>query len=144
MRYLISCFALFVSFSLTAQTGYKIDFKIQGIKDTTVYLAYYYGENTHRADTARANKNGAFSFTGKNMLGQGVYRLLFSKGKELLIGFDFVIGKDQQFLMETSSDDYVKNMKITGDEDNKIFFESLMHDMERGKEASPFIKVLND
>jgi peroxiredoxin len=144
MRYPIFCFVLFISFSLVAQTGYKIDFKIKGIKDTTVYLAYYYGENTHRSDTARADKNGAFSFSGKNILGQGVYRLIFAKGKELVIGFDFVIGKDQQFLMETSSEDYVKNMKITGDEDNKIFFESLTHDMERGREASSLLKILND
>ena len=144
MRYWISCFALLVTLSVAAQEGYKIDFKIKGIKDTTVYLGYYYGESTYRSDTARADKNGAFSFSGKGKLGQGVYMLIFQKGKELIRGIEFIMGTDQEFLMETSSEDYVKNMKVTGDEDNKLFFENMMHNMERGKEADPFLKVLND
>jgi peroxiredoxin len=144
MRYLFSCLALLTSLTLAAQTGYKIDFKIKGIKDTTVYLGYYYGESTYRSDTARADKNGAFSFTGKTTLGQGVYMLIFPKGKDLLRGVEFVVGLDQTFLMETSTEDYVKNMKVTGDEDNRLFFENMIHNMERGKEAEPFVKVLND
>ncbi len=114
MRYLFSCLALLTSLSLAAQGGYKIDFNIKGIKDTTVYLGYYYGESTYRSDTARADKNGTFSFSGKTTLGQGVYMLIFQKGKELLRGVEFVVGQDQNFQMETSTEDYVKNMKVTG------------------------------
>lgn len=144
MRYLFFCLALITAFSLAAQGGYKIDFKIKGIKDTTVYLGYYYGESTYRSDTARADKNGAFSFSGKTALGQGVYMLIFPKGKELLRGVEFVVGHDQHFLLETNTEDYVKYMKVTGDDDNRLFFENMTHNMERGKEAEPFVKVLND
>ncbi len=35
-------------------------------------------------------------------------------------------------------------MKVTGDAENKLFFEQMLFNMERHKEAEPFIKVLQD
>ncbi len=35
-------------------------------------------------------------------------------------------------------------MKVTGDPDNKLFFDNWKRTMERHKEAEPFIKVLQD
>src|ERR1043166_4724954 len=55
----ILVFSSLVSF---AQNGHKIDFKIQGWKDTTVYLGRYQGETTVITDTAEVNSVGAFTF----------------------------------------------------------------------------------
>jgi len=55
-----------------------------------------------------------------------------------------VIGDSQHFSMVTSTEDYVLNMKVTGDPDNKLFFESMVYNMERHKEAEPFLKVIQD
>ncbi len=33
--------------------------------------------------------------------------------------------------MSTRREDYVKNMKVTGDVDNKLFFENMVFNMER-------------
>lgn len=144
MRFI--CFLIFVFSSLlsVAQTGYKLDFKVAGLKDTTVYLGNYYGPSTYRSDTARVDKNGSFSFSGKKTLPQGVYILIVQKGKELLKAFDFVISDDQNFALETTTDDFIGKMKVTGDVDNQLFFENMVYNMERGKEADPFIKVLQD
>jgi thiol-disulfide isomerase/thioredoxin len=131
---------LLLSLNGIAQPGYQIRMKVSGLRDTTAYLGYYYGESTFIKDTARINHAGEFTFDGKQTLPQGVYFLVLNKTRV----FEFVVSQDQHFLLETSTSDYVKNMKVTGDVDNKLFFENMVFNMERHKEAEPFIKVLQD
>src|SRR6476660_2136533 len=133
-------FFMVCSVSALAQSGYKISFKIKGWKDTTAYLGHFYGESTYIKDTARVNKLGEFFFDNKTTLPQGVYFLVVNKNKI----FDFVVGDDQFFTLETEAPDYVPNMKIVGDEDNKLFFENIAFNIARHKEAEPFIKTLKD
>jgi thiol-disulfide isomerase/thioredoxin len=136
---LISLF--FISaITVSAQTGYKIQFRIDGLKDTTAYLGYYYGESTFIKDTAKVNGRGEFIFDGKEALPQGVYFLVLDKTRI----FEMVVGATQQFSMATRTSDYVKNMIVTGDTDNKLFFQNMAFNMERHKEAEPFIKILQD
>lgn len=131
---------LFVSFCSAGQAGFKIDLKIKGLKDTTVYLAYYSGESTFLKDTAHVDGTGSFTFDGKQPLDQGVYLVVLNK-KWI---FDFVLSDQQHFSFETSTEDYVKNMKVVGDEDNRLYFENMIYNVERHKEASPFIKIIQD
>jgi peroxiredoxin len=132
------------SIASLAQPGYKLDFKIKGLKDTTVYLGYYLMENTLIRDTARVDKNGSFSYDGKKNLDPGTYFLVLDTKKDKLKLFDFMMSADQQFALETSTEDYNLNMKATGDEDNRVFFENIAFSAERQKEAEPYIKVLRD
>ncbi|MBL7852587.1 MAG: DUF5106 domain-containing protein [Cyclobacteriaceae bacterium] len=125
-----------------ADTGYQLDFRIKELKDTTVLLGYYYGESTFVRDTARSDKEGKFSFTGVKPLERGVYFLVLNRTK--LFDPGFVVGKDQHFLMETGGPDYIRNMKVTGDEDNRLFFENMVFNGDRHKEAEPFMKILRD
>jgi len=131
---------LLASASCLAQTGYSVRFTVDGLKDTTAYLGYYYGESTFIKDTAQVNSKGEFVFDGKQSLPQGVYFLVLNKTRI----FEFVISQDQHFSLATNTADYVKNMKVTGDIDNQLFFENMIFNMERHKEAEPFIKVLQD
>src|SRR5688572_20523166 len=131
---------LFISVQAIAQTGYKIEFKVDGLKDTTAYLGYYYGESTFVKDTAKVDSKGQFIFNGIKPLDQGVYFLVLDKTRL----FDFVVSTDQQFALSTNTNDYFKNMVVAGDQDNKLFFENMTFNMERHKEAEPFIKVLQD
>ncbi len=131
---------LFLASTALAQEGYQIKFKVQGWQDTTAYLGHYYGESTYLKDTARVNSKGEFVFDGKKSLPRGVYFLVMNKTKI----FEMVIGTTQRFSMETRSDDYIKGMKVTGDVDNKLFFEQMLFNMDRHKEAEPFAKILQD
>lgn len=140
MRISLLTLVLLISFGCLAQTGYKIRFKVNGLKDTTAYLGYYYGESTFVKDTAKVNATGEFLFDGKQTLPQGVYFLVLNKTRI----FEFLVGQHQQFTLETNTADYIKNMKVTGDVDNKLFFENMVFNMERHKEAEPFIKVIQD
>lgn len=133
-------FAAFVSGVSSAQTGYNLQFKIDGLKDTTVMLGYYYGESTYVKDTAQADTKGEFLFDGKDPLVQGVYFLIVNKTRI----FEFVVSHDQQFRIESATADYIKSMKVTGDLDNKLFLDNMLFNMDRHKEAEPFLKVLQD
>lgn len=140
MRIGVLAICLLSSVLAWGQNEYKIDFKINGLKDTTAYLGYYYGESTYVKDTARVNSQGIFSFSGKPKLPHGIYFLILNKTRI----FELAISDDQQFKLETSTDDYVKNMKVTGDEDNRIFFENMVFNMQKHKEADPFLTILQD
>ncbi|MGE0773295.1 MAG: thioredoxin-like domain-containing protein [Cyclobacteriaceae bacterium] len=123
-----------------AQTGYQLDFKIKGLKDTTIYLGYYYGEQTYIKDTTRVNSDGSFRFDGNQSLPHGVYFIVLNKTRL----FEMAMSADQQFSLATTTDDYVKNMKVTGDEDNRLFFENMVFNMTRNKEAEPYVAILRD
>ncbi len=66
VRLLITC--LLLPLMSVAQEGYNLKFKIDGLKDTTVYLGNYYGETTYMKDTAQVNSKGEFVFEGKKPL----------------------------------------------------------------------------
>ena len=133
---------IMLSYMADAQTkpGYSIQFKIEGLKDTTAYLGYYFTENTYVRDTAKVNSKGEFTFEGNQTLTQGIYFLVLDKSRI----FDFAIGSNQYFSLQTSTSDYIKNMVVKNDIDNKLFFENMMSVGMLGKEAEPFIKVLQD
>ncbi len=69
--------ALFVSVFLgisiaTIAGGYNLQFKINGIPDKTVKLAYYFADKQYLKDTTVA-QNGAFVFRGDEALPGGIY-----------------------------------------------------------------------
>jgi thiol-disulfide isomerase/thioredoxin len=148
MKLSVVAFIAFVIVSpVFSQTSYRLDFKIKNWKDTTIYLGTYFGENTVIRDTAQV-KSGSFYFDGKKPLPGGAYYLVMGKNKL----FDFVVGKNKFFTIETIADtkdplkieDYIKNIVIKNDEDNKLFFDHLHFLAEQHKEAEPLIKILKD
>jgi len=130
---------------ISAQSGCQLDFKIKSWKDTTVYLGSWIGETNVVKDTAFV-KQGAFHFDGKKALPQGVYYLILAKTKL----FEFVIGDDQFFSLETNAsgylkiDEYVTNMVVKGDVDNQLYFEDIAFNIEQNKTAMPLLKILKD
>jgi hypothetical protein len=139
MRIALFCLLTFFSANVFGQ-AYKINFKVKGLKDTTVYLGYYYGESTFIKDTARVNGTGDFVFDGKKPLSHGIYFLVLNKTRL----FELPVSDNQTFTLETSTEDYIKNMQVKGDVDNKLFFENMVFNMERHKEAEPSIKIVQD
>lgn len=142
MKYVLGLLIVLNALPLWSQEGYKIDFRVKELKDTTVYLGYYFGDGTFLKDTARADHAGRFSFSGTKRLDKGIYFLVLGKMKAFEPGF--IVYKNQHFSMEASTSDYVRTMKVTGDEDNRLFFENMLFNADRHKEAEPYITVLKD
>jgi peroxiredoxin len=129
-----------ISAAAHAQTGYKLDFKVKGLKDTTAFLAYYDRDQTYLRDTAKVDSQGVFSFENSKPLQQGAFMVVLDKTPV----FQFVIGHDQRFSMETDVEDYTKHMVVTGDEDNKLFFDNANYLSQKYKESESIIKILRD
>ncbi|MEJ0032285.1 MAG: redoxin domain-containing protein [Bacteroidota bacterium] len=131
---------LLISAATYGQSGYKMDFKVKGLKDTTVLLAYHNGEQNYLKDTAKVDSRGNFSFEDPKSLAQGAFMLVI--GKNTL--FEFVLGADQRFSMESDTADLIGHMVVNGDEDNKLYFENANFIARKFKEADPYVKILKD
>lgn len=131
---------VFISTAAWSQSGSRFDFKIKGLKDTTVYLGYSAGEQSYIRDTAVVNSTGNFSFESAKPIGQGMYMVILKNNPVL----QFVVGQDQQFLIETDTEDYAGHAVVTGDEDNKLFFENSAFIAGKFKQADPYVKALKD
>jgi len=129
-----------MTISAQAQTGYKIDIVVSGLRDTTAFLGYYYGEQAFLRDTARVGPKGAFVFDGAKPLSPGIYFVALDKTPI----FDLVISGDQFFSLRTVKTDYVGAMKVTGDLDNELFYQNMAFNKARNDEAEPHIKILKD
>jgi len=142
MKKLFFALSFFTTLTVAGQTkpAYAIQFKVQGLKDTTAYLGYNYAESSYVRDTAKVNGKGEFTFDGKQALPQGIYFLVLDKSRI----FDFVVGSNQHFSLETNTTDYVRNMVVKNDVDNKLFFDNMMHNGALSKEAEPHVKILQD
>ena len=139
MRSIFTLVLLTISILSSAQK-YKIEFKIDGLSDTTVYLGNFFGESTYVKDTARVNKKGECIFDGNKELEEGNYFLVLNKTRL----FDFLVGEDKFFKLTTSTEDYLENLKVEGDIENKIFIEDMKFNAERNKEARPYVEIIQD
>ncbi len=145
MKKLFLLIALAISIGASAQTnsGYSIDFKVDGLKDSTVYLGYYYFEQAYIRDTAHVNSKGEFSFKDKTPLQHGWYFLVMNKFRLM----DLMIGPDQHFSVQTDTAGLKRPVgRVTFKDgiDNKLYYENLAHNGELSKRAEPFVKIVQD
>ena len=103
-----------ISFSCLGQQ--KLQFKIDGLNDTTVFLARYFGEKLYYADTT-ISKNETVIFNKKVLVG-GIYAVVCPNSKY----FEFIVA-DEDVLMETDINDFNGKMKVIKSENNKIFYD---------------------
>ena len=83
----------------------KLQFKISGLKDTTVFLARYFGEKLYYADTT-ISKNETVIFSNKVLVG-GIYAVVCPNSKY----FEFIVA-NEDVLIETDINDFNGKMKV--------------------------------
>lgn len=118
--------AFLFCFSGYSQNSYKVEIQVDGLKDSTAYLAYYYGKGQYYRDTAQINGKGKIIFEGKDSLEHGMYSLIVSQSKT----FDFMVD-NQEIYLETDTAFTILNMKAKGSPETKIFYEYLIYLNER-------------
>lgn len=134
-------FFLFLISLLTLSTiagnskdNYKIKFKINGIKDTIVYLGHYYGDKKFAVDTANVNSKGEGTFSKNKLLPGGIYFIIMPSMHNTF--FEIIIDKDQNFELETDTTNFIKNMKLKGSEENQVFYNYQKFMIEKSAESS--------
>ncbi len=99
------------------QTGYNINIAINGLSDSTVYLAYHFGDKQYLKDTITLDKSGKGVFDGKETLPEGIYMVVLPGRKY----FEMLMSKDQQYSLECSYSDFTGTLKFTGSTENTAF-----------------------
>ncbi|MEM9340896.1 MAG: DUF5106 domain-containing protein [Bacteroidota bacterium] len=120
--------------------GYQIDLSIDGLDGAELLLGFHLEGKTYVKDTAAYQGAGKYVIQGDNLLDRGMYFIV--RDTEIL--FDLVIGGDQVFELQTSEKGWVTSMKVIGDRDNQLFYESMNFNLEMRQKAAPFIEVLED
>jgi peroxiredoxin len=139
-------FAMLIGFSMSAQKnpkkGYHIKAKIENYSHDTLILGYRLGSKTYVKDTAVGRDvAGFYNFKKDTVLDGGVY-LILTKPDNLY--YEFLIGndKEQHLTMTTTKEggDMVKNLKIEGSDDNKVFIDYLHFLGRKSKEGEALNK----
>ena len=120
----------FSSGNIFASSGYEIKVHINNLKDSTIYLGNHFGEKQYVRDTIKLDHEGWATFQGKDSLPGGIY-LIVLPGKTY---FEIIVN-EQKFTVETDTIDYIKNMKITGSLENRLFNEHQRFIIEKTQES---------
>ncbi len=116
---LVLCFA-FCGLEKSAAQGYHITLRVNGYKDTAVYLGNYYGKQTYLADTARLNSRGEAVFSGKDKLPGGIYFILLPDKQKF---FEILVDRQQDFSIAADTMNLVKRMLFHNSPDNDLFYQ---------------------
>ncbi len=126
----IFSFTLFVNASFAQ--SHQIKVTVEGLKDTSLILGYYFNKQIFVQDTAYATAHSnTYVFKGDEPLKQGVY-VVYLPDKSY---FDLLIGEDQIFDITTPPTDFVQHLKITGSSESQSFLDYQRFLSEKQKEA---------
>jgi thiol-disulfide isomerase/thioredoxin len=109
------CFTSLVSGQINK--SYEISVTINGLSDSTIYLAYHLGDKQYLKDTLKLNRNGQGVFSGKETLPQGIYMIVLPERKY----FEILISADQNFSISCSYPEFFNTLKFTGSDENSTF-----------------------
>ena len=115
------------------QNGYQIHLDLKPLKDTKVYLGYYYGKIRALADSANLDAKGTGAFTGKDRLPGGIY-FVVSPAKTIL--FEMLIDSQQHFSVSADTTAIPQSVHFTGTSDNTVFQAYTNYTNSKGKEIS--------
>jgi thiol-disulfide isomerase/thioredoxin len=99
------------------KSGYNIEITLDGLPDSTVFLAYHLGDKQYIKDTLKLDRSGHGIFNGKEALPQGLYMIVLPARKY----FEVLISTDQYFSVRCVYSDYSNTLKFTGSDENSAF-----------------------
>ena len=116
--------------------GYNINGEIEGLQDTSVMLAYYFGGKQYATDTSEVI-DGKFSFKGEKELQGGMYLVVLANQQY----FDMIVS-EQHFSFSTKLDNLIGSMSFENSKENPPFYEYLNFITQMQKEVTPIRKQL--
>jgi len=122
----------------TKEKGYQLDFQVTGaIKDSTAYLANYFGKQLYYNDTTIIGANGKFTFKKDRFLEPGKYAVVLQNNG--IKFFEFIV-EEKQVSMKTDTTDLIGNMEVIKGENNKVFYDYVRFLNDQKKEAEKLRK----
>jgi thiol-disulfide isomerase/thioredoxin len=120
--------------STSTAKGLNIKFTVKGLEGSTMILANYYGDKQYIKDTFEFDKKATLTLKADTLLPGGVYLAVFPALNNRY--FEFLVD-EQQFALETDTQDISKHMKVTGSVQNKLFYDDMyyLEDMRRKSDS---------
>jgi hypothetical protein len=124
MKHVFTFLLLFLClWTLSAQTGYRIEVNIDNYQEPNLYLGYHYGDKTMVQDTAEAAAPGTFVFSGDEPLAGGLYLIIMAPDNNY---FQILVDEDEQnYSISTVAENPSGNIQFTGAPDNELFYKYL-------------------
>ncbi|MCX6302955.1 MAG: hypothetical protein NTW82_12310 [Bacteroidia bacterium] len=123
MKKNIPLFILLLQLSLPGagqlKNNHEISMTISGLRDSSIYLAYHFGDKQYIKDTIKLDSRGHGIFSGPESLPHGIYMIVLP-GRQY---FEFLASDDQLFSLTCSYEDYYNTLKFTGSDENSAFIE---------------------
>ena len=118
-RSITALLLILLSAPLFCQTasGYEISVSVSGLRDSTLYLAYHFGDKQYLKDSVNLDEKGAGIFKGVESLPQGIYMIVLP-GRNY---FEVLISDDQHFHVSCSYKDFYNTLDFKGSEENSYF-----------------------
>jgi thiol-disulfide isomerase/thioredoxin len=118
--FLLAFISLVTSLSYSQlKNGYEISLNINGLRDSTIFLAYHLGDKQYINDTVKLDKAGNAIIRGTQTLPQGIYMIVLPGRKY----FEMLMGQDQQFMVSCSYSDFFNTLRFSGSEENTAFMD---------------------
>jgi thiol-disulfide isomerase/thioredoxin len=122
MRKLIACIIISMVSGLVfsqIKPGYEINVTINGLKDSSIYMAYHLGDKQYIQDTVVLDNYGKGVFKGKQALPQGIYMIVLP-GRTY---FEMLMSTDQFYSVSCSFKDYFNTLRFEGSDENSAFID---------------------
>lgn len=106
---------------LMANGGYEIKVRIDEFDQKEIFLGYYYGEKQYIKDTVQIDQDGYFIFKGEEPLEGGIYLLVLPPDNQFI---QILINPgEQHFSVVANAANLGKDLKFSGSQENKWFYE---------------------
>jgi hypothetical protein len=134
-------------------SGYNISVTVSGLRDSTLYLAYHFGDKQYLRDSVILDAKGSGVFNDTESLPQGIYMVVLP-GRNY---FEILISGDQQFGVTCSFKDFYNTLEFNGSEENSYFIKyqrkwvamqqesaSIARRIQANKQNSDSLKLLTE
>lgn len=127
-KWIVLLLSLSYGFSVSAKDRYDIELNVKGMKNDSVFLAYYFNGKTYKCDSTILNAKGIGRFSADKKLDEGIYIVYFNSTKF----FDLMIDSEQTLSIKIDTTDFLKNT-ITGSPISADFggYQKFMIDMNK-------------
>lgn len=120
---------------LGVRAQYRVELQMEGLRDSSVVLGYYYGDGKYIRDSAKLDGKGRAVFQSDSVLDPGMYLILFPNGQYM----DFMVGNECRLKIKTDTLGALEKTTVKGNTLSEDFasFQYFMYSMQkRGREIT--------
>ncbi|HEU4719173.1 MAG TPA: thioredoxin-like domain-containing protein [Bacteroidia bacterium] len=121
------------------QVPLDLKVKMKGVTGGYCILAHHYGDKQLIQDSVKVGPDGTMEFKDTAAVPGGIYMVFTPDRKKY---FEVILTDNQKFSLETDTADFVNSMKVTGNDENKFFYEYLVFLTAQQKKVQPLQDAL--